>query len=320
MDSFGNKFRITIFGESHGVATGIVMDGVRPGIALAEQDFMADIDRRRSGTPGTTQRIESDLPEILSGVYNGFTTGAPLAVIFRNDNARAQDYAHLKQHPRPSHADWTARIKYEGFNDPRGGGHFSGRLTLPLVAAGVVAKKILSENVRISARLAALGNETDEKKFSGVIQNLNGDSIGGIVECTIDGFPAGRGEPFFDSVESVISHLVFSIPGVRGVEFGAGFGAAQMNGSQHNDPIVAVDGTTGTNNAGGINGGISNGNRIVFRLAVKPTSSIALEQNTINMESGRIEPLTIGGRHDACIALRMPVIAEAVAAIALAQF
>ena len=322
MNTFGNRFRITIFGESHGPAVGVVMDGVPPGIALSEGDFSADLDRRKSGAPGTTARKEADIPEILSGVFNGFTTGAPLSVIFRNENARSEDYATTANHPRPSHADWTAAVKYQGFNDPRGGGHFSGRLTLLLVAAGVVAKKILGGGVRISSKITCIGGECDESRFPDVIARAveSRDSVGGVVECTVDGVPAGLGEPFFDSAESVISHTLFSIPAVKGVEFGAGFAAAGMRGSEHNDLIVSKDGVTAMNNSGGINGGITNGNRIVVRVAVKPTASIGIAQRTANMESGEIEPLTIAGRHDACIALRMPVIVEAAVAVALAQF
>lgn len=322
MDSFGNKFRIALFGESHGEALGVVIDGMRPGIALSESDFAADIDRRRAGAPGTTARHESDQPEIVSGIYNGFTTGTPVALIFRNMDARPGDYDKSARHPRPSHADWTAHVKYGGYNDPRGGGHFSGRLTLPLVAAGVAAKKMLGGGVSICARLIRVGGETDAALFDEIIEiaKNQGDSVGGVIECTVEGFPAGRGEPFFDSVESVLSHLLFSIPGVRGVEFGAGFAAAAMRGSLHNDPIVSADGKTLTNNAGGINGGIANGNPIVFRVAVKPTPSIARPQNTLDLDTGTVEPLVIGGRHDVCIALRMPVVVEAAAAIALAQF
>lgn len=322
MDSFGNRLRITLFGESHGEAVGVVIDGMKPGIGLSEADFETDLNRRRGGAPGTTTRREDDRPEILSGVYNGFTTGSPVAIIFRNADARSGDYERFTDHPRPSHADWTARVKYGGFNDPRGGGHFSGRLTLPLVAAGVAAKKMLGDEVAITARLIGVGGETDQDKFGDVVEAAKnqGDSVGGVIECTVEGFPAGGGDPFFDSVESVISHILFAIPGVRGVEFGAGFAAAAMTGSRHNDPIISADGKTLTNNAGGINGGITNGNPIVFRVAVKPTASISKSQQTINMASGKIEALTIGGRHDACIALRMAVIVEAATAIALSQF
>ncbi len=322
MDSFGNKFRITLFGESHGPAVGVVMDGVMPGITLSQDDFMADIDRRRSGAAGTTARRESDRPEILSGVYNGFTTGAPLTVVFRNEDTRPGDYGRFVRQPRPGHADWTARVRYNGFNDPRGGGHFSGRLTLPLVAAGVVAKKMLGDGVRICAEIIRVGMEFEKHLIDEVIREAaeRGDTVGGCLKCTVDGFPAGRGEPFFDSVESVISHIVFSIPGIKGVDFGAGFSSSVRYGSDINDTIISTDGKTSTNNAGGINGGITNGNQIEMFVAVRPAASIAIEQQTMNMETGCIDPLTIEGRHDTCIALRMPVIVEAAVAIALVQF
>lgn len=322
MNTFGNKLRVTVFGESHGPAVGVVMGGVKPGIPLAESDFAADLFRRKSGAQGTTARRETDEPEILSGVYNGFTTGAPLTVIFRNEDIRSLDYEAFKRHPRPSHADWTAAVKYDGYNDPRGGGHFSGRLTVALVAAGVVAKKMLGDKVVITCKISEIGGTVDPYEYAHMLGDASGvsDSLGGVLECVAEGVPAGLGEPFFDSVESMISHIMFAIPGVRGVEFGTGFRAAAMRGSEHNDPIIDTDGTTASNHAGGINGGITNGNTLTIRVAVKPTSSIGLTQHTINMESGQMEPLIIGGRHDACIALRMPVIVEAAVAIALAQF
>ncbi len=221
MNQFGRSFRITIFGESHGEALGIVMDGVPAGIALSATDFEEDLARRQGGSGiGTTPRREADTPEIVSGLYEGRTTGAPLTVLFRNENTRSGDYAHIVQHPRPSHADLVAAKKFGGFNDPRGGGHFSGRLTVALVAAGVVAKKMLGSGVKISAQVMETGDIAAAKAV--------GDSVGGIVECVTTGLPAGIGEPFFDSVESLISHIIFAIPGIRGVEFGAGFAAAKM--------------------------------------------------------------------------------------------
>ncbi len=310
MNSFGRNFRITIFGESHGAAIGVVVDGVEPGITLGPTDFEADLLRRRSGAFGTTPRIESDTPEIVSGVLNGVTTGAPLTIVFRNDNTRSGDYAQFAHHPRPSHADWVASQKFRRYNDLNGGGHFSGRLTLGLVAAGVVAKKMLKEITFRSATIETGDIEAAIKE---------GDSVGGIIECIAENVPVGVGEPFFDSVESVASHLLFSVPGVKGVEFGSGFAAARMRGSQHNDPIVDARGTTATNHAGGIVGGIANGNPIVVRVAIKPTASIAREQSTYNFDSGRIEPLRITGRHDACIALRAAVVCEACLAIALCE-
>lgn len=321
MNTFGDKFRLSIFGESHGEGIGVVMDGIPPGIALSEADFETDLARRRSGAKGTTPRKESDMPRILSGVFNGFTTGAPLAVTFTNDNTRSADYSNLITRPRPSHADWVAGKKYNGFQDYRGGGHFSGRLTLTLVAAGVVAKKLLG-NLTIQSKITEIGGCSDETKFEEIVENAvkELDSVGGIIECTATGIPVGLGEPFFGSVESVMSHLLFSIPAVKAVEFGNGFAAAGLKGSQNNDPIVSPEGKTATNNSGGINGGITNGNPIVVRVAIKPTASIAREQRSLNTDTGVVEPMSVHGRHDACIALRAPVVVEAAVAIALAQF
>ncbi len=353
MNSFGRKFRVSIFGESHGEALGAVLDGVQPGISLTAEDFMKDIQRRKSGKKGTTPRIEDDLPQILSGVYNGHTTGAPLTIAFRNMNTRSSDYKLFNDVPRPGHADYTASIKWLDFNDPRGGGHFSGRLTLPLVAAGTVAKKMLGYS--ISAKLIEVGGVSRADALAGMEEAAlpdggvderkelsdseiwgrtldealkEKDSVGGIVECTADGVPAGLGEPFFDSVESLISHAVFAIPGVRGIEFGDGFKAARMKGSEHNDPFdkigngnmnLHINVRPSKNGAGGVNGGITNGNPIVFRVAFKPTSSIGKAQTTFNFATGQLTTLEIPGRHDACIALRTPVIVEAVTAIVLAD-
>lgn len=322
MNSIGHNFRISLFGESHGKAVGVVLDGVPAGLELAESDFTEDLARRKGGTLGTTSRVEPDTPEILSGVYKGHTTGAPIVILFRNECAHSEDYEGLRDTPRPGHADWVAKEKFGGWNDPRGGGHFSGRLTVALVAAGVVAKRVLGEGVKISSRLVEIGGEKEPTKWNALLEQTQreGDSIGGIVECRVEGAGVGLGEPFFNSLESTISHLLFSIPAVRGVEFGDGFEAARMRGSEHNDAIIAPDGTTATNGAGGINGGISNGNPIVVRVAVKPTSSIARTQQTLNTATGKIAPLTVGGRHDVCIALRAGVVVEAAVAIALADF
>ena len=392
MNSFGSKFRVEIFGESHGEAIGVVVDGAKAGIPLSKEDFKEDILRRKSGSKGTTPRIEPDEPEILSGVFEGHTTGAPIAIIFRNTNTKSSDYKELLDVPRPGHADWTASVKWDGFNDPRGGGHFSGRLTLPLVAAGVIAKKQCGFSFH--ADLVEIGGETDKDKWPDLLDATakEGDSLGGIVECHVDGVPAGLGEPFFDSVESLISHAVFSIPGVRGIEFGDGFAAARLHGSEHNDSLIcpgtslmaeaSSGGPTASlcsespvandselasgsdspdsslrsapptrsasgplpltsrgwlrsglarpdasfevvlpkkNGAGGVNGGITNGAPIVFRVAFKPTSSIAKAQKTLNIKTGEMTELKIKGRHDVCFALRTPVIVEAVAAIVLAD-
>lgn len=319
MNSFGHNFRISLFGESHGAAVGVVIDGVPAGIPLSEADFAEDLARRKGGTLGTTSRTEPDEPELLSGIFNGHTTGAPVAILFRNRCQQSEDYATLANTPRPGHADWVATKKFGGWNDTRGGGHFSGRLTVALVAAGVVAKKIVG--AKITARVCEIGGESNPAKWQQMLTQAasDGDSLGGIVECRAESVGAGLGEPFFDSLESTISHILFSIPGIRGVEFGDGFEAARKRGSEHNDPIISPDGTTATNGAGGINGGISNGNPIVVRVAVKPTSSIRREQHTLNTLSGSVEPLSIGGRHDLCIALRAAVVVEAAVAIALAD-
>ena len=320
MNSYGKKFRISIFGESHGKLIGVTMDGVPAGIPLCDEDFLADLDRRRSGAKGTTPRKESDMPHIVSGVFDGCTTGAPLAVVFENQNTISKDYSQFREFPRPGHADFTAQVKHNFFNDIRGGGHFSGRITLTLVAAGVVAKKIIG-NMNVNASIASIGGVADASQWDGILDAAmaEGDSVGGVVECVCTNVPPGLGEPFFDSLESEIAHLAFAIPGVRGIEFGDGFAAAAMKGSEHNDCFIDSEGHTATNGAGGINGGISNGNPIVFRIAVKPTASISKVQRTANFITGEIEDFSVKGRHDACIALRCPVIVEAIAAIVLAQ-
>ena len=357
MNTFGNRFRVSIFGESHGPRIGVTLDGVLPGVPLSEEDFAEDLARRKAGALGTTPRVEDDFPQIVSGVYDGHTTGAPLTILFRNENTRSEDYEGFREHPRPGHADFTANIKFGGYNDPRGGGHFSGRLTLGIVAAGVVAKKMLYF-AQFHARLVEVGGLSDASAWPDALKaaQAEGDSLGGVVECSVEGLPMGLGEPFWDSVESLVSHAVFSIPGVRGIEFGDGFQAARMKGSEHNDPFPEHkckhhhedgeehhchhdepdhqcchgDGSCHsehsschserseeshccgrhkhpqppvTNHAGGVNGGITNGNPLVFRVAFKPTASIA--------KAG------IPGRHDVCFALRTPVIVEAMSAIVL---
>ncbi|MBR0286077.1 MAG: chorismate synthase [Bacteroidales bacterium] len=354
MNTFGNKFRVSIFGESHGPRIGVTLDGVLPGIPLTEADFVQDLARRKAGALGTTPRLEADEPEIVSGVFEGKTTGAPLTILFKNENTRSEDYEQFRKTPRPGHADFTANLKYGGFNDPRGGGHFSGRLTLGVVAAGVVAKKMLYF-AKFHAQLVAVGGLTDANQWPEALKaaQAEGDSLGGVVECTVEGLPIGLGEPFWNSVESQVAHAIFAIPGVRGIEFGDGFAASAMKGSEHNDPFPEHKchhddpnhqcchgeheeghecdchheeghecGCHGeheeghhccgrhkhiqppvTNHAGGVNGGITNGNPVVFRVAFKPTASIA--------KAG------IPGRHDVCFALRTPVIVEAMAAIVL---
>lgn len=321
MNSWGNRFRVTLWGESHGAQVGVTIDGVPAGIALAESDFEADLTRRRAGAAGTTPRKESDAPHIVSGIYRGFTTGAPLTVEFLNENTRSGDYASLASHPRPSHADWVAMKKFHGYNDPRGGGHFSGRITLAIVTAGVVAKKILGSGVTFHTDIIEIGGSTHKESFADIIESARMDrnSVGGVVECRAEGVAAGLGEPFFDSAESLMAHLLFSVPAVKGVEFGSGFAAARMRGSEHNDPIIDAEGHTSTNHAGGIVGGITNGNAIVVRAAVKPTASISREQMSFNCASGQVDSLVIKGRHDVCITLRAAVVVESAVAIALAD-
>ncbi len=317
MNSFGRIFKVQIFGESHGELVGVLIDGCPAGMELSAEDFTNDIERRKTGGRGSSKRTESDVPEIKSGFFNGKTTGAPILINFKNENVRSADYDKMKNIPRPGHADFTAAKKYGGYNDYRGGGHFSGRLTLGLVAAGVIAKKVITP-VEIDAEIVTAGGKKDmERAIDKAIRE--GDSTGGLIECKAGNVPIGLGEPFFDSVESLISHIIFSIPAVKGIEFGSGFSSAVMKGSEHNDEIIDKNGKTKTNNAGGINGGITNGNDIFFRAAIKPTPSISKKQKSINMETGKQVDLSIKGRHDVCIALRMPVIVEAVTAIVLAD-
>ncbi len=317
MNSFGRIFRVSILGESHGEQVGVVIDGCPAGLELAPEDFTDDLARRRGGGQFTTARKEADEPMIVSGLFDGTTTGAPLTILFQNRDIRSKDYFALKNTPRPGHADLTAYLKSGGYNDYRGGGHFSGRLSLGLVAAGVVAKKLL-EGVVITAGILEIGGMKQPAKVL-LEAEKEGDSLGGIIECTATGLPAGLGEPFFDSVESLISHIVFAIPGIKGIEFGIGFAAAGMKGSEVNDAILDKKGKSATNRAGGVSGGITSGNPVVFRIAVRPTPSIRVSQQTVNLETGKKTEITVTGRHDTCFALRLPPIVEGVTAIALAD-
>lgn len=317
MNSFGRIFRVHIFGESHGECVGITIDGCPAGIPLSAEDFAADIERRKPGALGTTPRKEDDIPLIKTGLFNGKTTGAPITILFENKNTRSADYEKQRAVPRPGHADLVSSKKFGGNEDYRGSGHFSGRLTVCLVAAGVIAKKML-KGISIHAAILEIGGEKDQEK--GLQKAITAkDTIGGIVECRVGNLPVGLGEPFFDSAESLIGHAVFSIPAIRGIEFGTGFAAAKMFGSEHNDPIEDKSGKTFTNHSGGIVGGLTNGNELVFRIAVKPTSSTPKEQQTINMETGNVEAFSVKGRHDLCIALRVPVVLEAVTSVVLAD-
>jgi len=318
VNSFGRIFRVSIFGESHGECVGVNIDGCPAGLPLSVDDFTTDIERRKAGAKGTTPRKEADLPRIMNGVFNGKTTGFPITILFDNANTRSGDYEKQRAVPRPGHADFVATKKFGGFEDYRGGGHFSGRLTVCLVAAGVIAKKVLGSGIKVESTILEIGNEKDiDKGLQNAIDHK--DSIGGIVECRVNGLPIGLGEPFFDSAESLISHAVFAIPAVRGIEFGTGFAAAKMFGVEHNDAIIDASGKTKTNHAGGIVGGITNGNELVFRIAIKPTSSTPKEQYTLNVETGELEDFSVKGRHDLCIALRVPVVLEAVTAFVLAD-
>ncbi len=321
MNSFGNSFRIALWGESHGAQVGVTIDGLPAGIPLAASDFEADLARRRSGAAGTTARREADTPQLVAGLYEGRTTGAPLTVLFSNDDTRPADYDTLRHHFRPSHADRTMALKFGGWNDPRGGGHASARLTVGLVAAGVVAKRLLPAGVRFATRLVEIGGCDDPERFEALLAEAAAaeDSLGGIVECCVEGVPAGLGEPLFESVESLVGQLLFAVPAVKGVAFGDGFEVARRRGSENNDRIADAAGRTFTNHDGGINGGITNGNPLRVRAAFKPTPSIARPQESFNAATGRIEPLTIRGRHDCCVALRGAVVVEAAVAIALAD-
>lgn len=326
MNSFGRLFRLHIFGESHGPCVGITLDGCPAGLPLHTDDFITDIERRKGGIQkGTTPRKEDDIPIFQSGWFNGFTTGAPLTILFENKNTRSEDYARQRAVPRPGHADWVAGEKFGGYEDYRGGGHFSGRLTVCLVGAGVIAKKIIQQyaasvgtQIQLQASILEIGGEKDTE--AGLQKAIDAkDSIGGIVECRVQGLPVGLGEHFFDSVESLLAHAVFAIPAIKGIEFGAGFAAAQMLGSAHNDALLNNAGQTRTNHAGGILGGLTTGAELVFRVAVKPTSSTPKEQMTWSRETDSVVPFSVKGRHDLCIALRVPVVLEAVTALVIAD-
>ena len=319
-NSFGSKFKLSIWGASHAPEVGVRIEGVPQGIALSEADFETDLARRRASAKGTTARHEADIPTLRTGVAEGITTGEPIEIVFQNGDTRSSDYSQFESHNRPSHIDFTARAKYGSEVDLRGSGQFSGRMTVLLVAAGVVAKKIL-QNTEYQTSIVEVGGSRNEADFADIIASAmaDGDSVGGVVECRARGIEVGLGEPFFDSAESIIAHLLFSVPAVKGVEFGSGFEGVKLRGSERNDCFVDGEGHTATNNEGGINGGITNGNELVVRVAIKPTASISCEQMTYNNELGKVAPLRIKGRHDVCIALRAAVVVEAVVAIALAE-
>lgn len=324
MNSFGSLFRVSIYGESHGMGAGILIDGCPPGIEFSEEDMLEDLKRRKAGGAGTTKRIEGDLPQIISGVCDGYTTGAPINIFFVNENVRSKDYSLFRKMPRPGHTDFVAEHKYNGYNDIRGGGHFSGRLTLGLVAAGALAKKVIGD-IKVKGKLIEAGGidvsgyTTEQMDIYMERIQQDGDSVGGVIQVKAENMPIGLGDPFFGSVESLVSQMMFSVPAVKGIEFGAGFIGCRKKGSEHNDRIVDESGKTATNNNGGINGGISNGNDMLFRVGIKPTSSIFLPQETYNFHEGKMDELIIHGRHDSCIARRAVVVVENATAIVLAD-
>lgn len=349
---FGQYLKLSLFGQSHGEAIGITLDGFPAGMTVDEESLRAEMARRAPGQSAmTTSRREADQPEVLSGVLNGVTTGQPICAIIRNTNTRSRDYGDGVDLVRPGHADYTGHVRYFGFEDWRGGGHFSGRLTAPIVFAGALCSQWLAQQgVTIACHIQQLGDvrdtsfmETDPAADYAYLKQMHlpvltpgldaameqtvlrareaEDSVGGVLECMVTGLPAGLGAPFFDSVESVLSHLLFSVPAVKGVEFGEGFGFAALRGSQANDTFHIKDGriVTTSNHAGGINGGISNGMPVIFRCAVRATPSIAQKQQTVSLRSGENASLEIHGRHDPCILPRAVPVIEAVAAIGIME-
>ena len=322
MNAYGDRFRFTIWGQSHGPAIGVTMEGLPAGFAIDFEALQRFLDRRAPGQAGSTPRKEADRPEFVSGLVDGVTCGGPVTAMIRNENTRSGDYDNLKYIPRPGHADYTAWVKYGEARDAAGGGQFSGRLTAPLCIAGGICLQLLAPmGITVSARLVRVGGETDPEKFMDAIEaaRAEGDSVGGVVECAVSGVPAGVGEPMFDGLENRIAGAVFGIPGVKGLEFGSGFAGADLRGSQNNDPFYVEDGAvrTRTNNAGGILGGISTGMPIVFRAAFKPTPSIAKPQQSVDLRTMTETTLAVRGRHDPCIALRAVPVVEAAAAVAV---
>lgn len=348
-NSFGNSVTVTLFGESHGSVIGAVLDGIAPGIRIDHDYVAARMNERRPFGKCSTARCEEDKPEFLSGIYNGYTTGTPICVVIRNADAKSSDYSASLDTPRPSHADYTARCKYHGYEDARGGGHFSGRVTAALVAAGAIVRSALKDKgIYVGTHISRLGGINDRafedhgsdvlalrsarfptldadsgERMKQLIEELGekGDSVGGVLETAITGIPAGVGEPWFDTVEGLIAHALYSIPGVKGVEFGLGFGFADAIGSEVNDAFTVEDGEvrTVTNNNGGVNGGITNGMPIVFRTAIKPTPSIRTAQDTVSLSKMEKTKISVTGRHDPCIVPRARAVIDAVTAIAVAD-
>lgn len=348
-NTFGNSLTVTLFGESHGEAIGAVLDGISPGIKISDEYIKEKLARRRPAGKISTSRVEADEYRIISGVFNGYTTGTPLTIIIENKNTKSKDYSSLRDTPRPSHADFTAEVKYNGFQDYRGGGHFSGRVTAALVAVGAILQSALeSKGIKIGTHIKSL-HEIFDADFSDFEKDIDAlsksafptisedaadkmialgesvaslcDSVGGILESAIIGLPGGVGEPWFDTLEGMLSHMLFSIPGIKGVEFGLGFGFGRAFGSEANDAFGynGVRVVCKTNNAGGINGGISNGMPIVFRCAVRPTPSIFKEQETVSLKAGENATLKIQGRHDPMIIHRAAPVVDAVSAIVVAD-
>ncbi len=350
-NTFGYNISVTLFGESHGEEIGVVIDGLAPGIPVNEDNISKKLSLRRPWGRVSTSRREDDAFRIVSGVFNGFTTGTSLCILIPNKDTDSSKYSSLSRTPRPGHADYTAFCKYHGYQDYRGGGHFSGRITAPLVAAGaIISDALKAKGINIGTHISEIagikdtsfGNTVSDsclemlnnslfavidgekgKEMTAAIELAasQGDSVGGVLETAVTGLPAGVGEPWFDSVESILSHALFSVPGVKGVEFGAGFEMAKMRGSVSNDAFRYEDGkiVTSTNNNGGINGGITNGMPIVFRTAVKPTPSVFISQNTVDLKTGENTALSLAGRHDPCIVHRARVVVDSVTAIALAD-
>jgi chorismate synthase len=344
-NSIGKEFVVTSFGESHGKVVGVVVDGCPAGLPLSEADFKEELDRRIPGEPNIiSTRVEKDAAKLLSGVFSGLTTGAPITLTVENKEAQSSDYEAIKDLPRPSHSDYPARVRYGGFNDFRGGGRFSGRVTVALIIAGTIAKKLLSRHdIDVLAYTRAIGQVKADKKFSiaeirkncyvaatrcpdlvcaemmekGIVNaRKEGESLGGVVECIVLNMPPGIGEPLFDTLDGDLSKAIFAVPAVKGVEFGAGFGAAELTGSQNNDAFLLKNGkvVTSTENAGGILGGLSSGMPILIRVAIKPTPSISKEQKTVNLSSMKESTINVKGRHDPCVVPKaVPAIEAAVA-------
>ena len=317
MNDFGKLFKVNIYGESHNSSVGVLVDGIPAGLSLDANDFLTDLSRRKPNKPSQTSRVETDLPIIESGLFNGYTTGTPMLIRFLNSNTHSSDYKNLVTQPRPGHADFVMREKYNGYNDYRGGGHTSGRLTVGIVAAGVIAKKIT--NFNFETELVKLGTLTDMSKKEEYLNEIvmAKDSVGGVVRITVKDVPVGLGEPYFYSLESAVSQILYSIGAVKGVSFGVGFDGCSLLGSEYNDPIINKEGKTASNNNGGVNGGVSNGNDLVINVFVKPTPSIYKAQETFDFETLEVKTLEIKGRHDSAIVERAMVVLENAVAIAL---